>query len=119
MVQLNLFVAHERRSLSTRTCAQRPEIRVPIRQRDHGVRPSVLFPIERRGFCRVEPAILGILRVVEPESNVKSMRWEQARSWVKTEDLIQQNGLDRHFRISVAIGLDVCLVPCQAEVLEL
>lgn len=79
----------------------------------------MLFPIERSGFCRIEAASHCILRVIEPKANVESMRGQQARSWIEAKDLIQQNGFDRHFRISVAISLDVRLIPCQSEVLEL
>ena len=78
----------------------------------------MLFPVERCGFCGVEPASHSICRIVKPEPNVKSMRRLQTCSRIEPKDLIQQNRFDCNFRFSFAVNLDVSLVPGQAEVSE-
>ena len=90
---------------------QRSKVRGGIRHADHRVGSRILFTIERCGLGRVEPARDCIFGIVKPETHVERMGREQTRGWVKAEDLIEQDGIDRDLSVAQIVGLDVSLIP--------
>ena len=59
-----------------------------------------------------------VFRIVEPESNVKSLGERQSHNWIEAENLLQEDGPDRHIGVAFAVALEIGLVPGEAEVLE-
>src|SRR5579883_2640467 len=86
LIPASLFRAHETRALLARTSAQGAQVCCRVGDRDHGVRPGILFTIERCGLGDVEPAGRGILRLVEPEANVKRVSWRERSRRIEAKD---------------------------------
>jgi hypothetical protein len=74
-----------------RAGAERAQSRLGVRSAEHGKRSGLMFTIERRGLGGVEVAAgqrRSILGIVEPETEMESVRRCQAHVRVKTEDLV-------------------------------
>ena len=74
--------------------------------------------VERRRFGWIEAACLGVVGVVEPESNVEGVGRGQRHRRIKAEDLIDEDRSNHREGIAEAVGLNVRLIPGQSEVLE-
>ena len=100
--------------------AQRSEIGIGIGHADHCDWSSLVLAIERCGFRDVESATVdvGVVRIVEPETNVQGVDGRERSIGVKSENLIQKNGLDRGLERTLPIRLQVALIPRQPEVRE-
>jgi hypothetical protein len=98
--------------------AQRSEVGLRVRDRHHRVRARLVFAIKRSRFGNVESASSGIFGIVEPEADMKSVRRRKAYNRIEAENLVEQDRLDRYIGIAIAIGLEIALIPRQAEVLE-
>ena len=77
-----------------------------------------MFAVERRGLVQGEPAGRSILRIVKPESHMEGIGRRQTCGRIETEDLIDQDGLDRNLCVAIAVCLNVGLVPREAKVRE-
>src|SRR6516164_11562556 len=75
-----------------------------------------MLSVEGRGLAGVETTSRRIFGIVEPEPYVEGVSRRQAKGGIETEDLVQQDGLDGDIHIAVAVGLEVGLIPGQAEV---
>jgi len=86
---------------------------------DHGKRSGLMLAVERRGLGWVEVAAgqsRSIFGVVEPETQMESIRRSQAHVGIKTEDIIQKNRLDLNVAvIRVLANLDIGLIPGQTK----
>jgi hypothetical protein len=71
---------------SIRAKAKRPKTSGRVGKTNHRDRSSMVFTIERREAG--ESACSGVIRVVEPETHVKSVGGCQGNGWIKPEDLI-------------------------------
>src|SRR5262245_37949603 len=87
---------------------------------DHRQRAGLVLAVERcwrQRPYRTRVARLGILGIVEPESEVEGVGGLQADFRVETENLIEQNGLDGHAgAVGPGRNVDVRLIPGEAEV---
>ena len=78
-----------------------------------------MLAVERRGLGRVEVTSGqggGILRVIKPEPYMKGVRRSQTHVGVKTEDIVQKDGLDLDMSvIGLFADLDIGLIPGQTK----
>src|SRR5947209_19467543 len=75
-----------------------------------------MFAIERRGLGYIEAAGGCVLRIVEPETDMKCVRRGQGYIGIEPEDLFQKDCLDADVTaIGVFSDLDVGLIPSQTE----
>src|SRR5215469_3438227 len=114
-----LQVADETRPLLFRGSAKWPEVCSCVRKRDHRVRTRLVLAIEGSWLGRVKATGGGVFRVVEPEAYVECVGRKQSDRWIEPEDLIEQNRLDGDVNVTVAVGLQIRLVPGKAEVCEI
>ena len=77
-----------------------------------------MLAIEGRWVSHVEAARRGVLRIVEPETDVEGVGRSQQGRRIEAEDLVEQNRLDGDFRIAIAVSFEIRLIPREAEVLE-
>ena len=104
---------------SVRISAQGSQPGVGIGDTDHRVRTSLVFTVERSGFSGVEATRYGVLRIVEPEADMKSVGRGKGEIRVKPKDLVQEDSFDPHVAvIGLIADLDIGLIPSQAEVCE-
>ena len=102
-----------------RVRAERAQTGLGVRNTEHGKRSGLMLAVEWRGLGRVDVASgqsRRILGIVEPETQMESVRRVQAHVGVKTEDIVQKNRLDLDMAvIRLFANLDIGLVPSQTE----
>ena len=99
--------------------AERAQLCFLIRYTDHREGASLVFAVERSelgGIVRWKTAGSSVLRIVEPEPDVKGVRRWQGRVRIKAEDLVEQDRLDANMTVvSVISDLNVRLIPRKTE----
>jgi len=102
-----------------RVGAERSELGDRVGAANHGKGTGLVFAIEGRWVVRIEMARRkrgGILRIVEPEADMKRVRRRKFDVWIETEDLVEEDGLDANVAIIGALAdFDVRLIPRQAK----
>src|SRR5690348_17274494 len=107
-------MAAGRHRAGVRVGAQRSELRLRIWDRDERDRPGVVLAVERCWVSDVKRAAVSvrIVGIVEPESKVESVdRSRIALVRIKTEDLVEQDRLDRGSERALVVSLNVRLIP--------
>src|SRR4051812_37594266 len=78
-----------------------------------------MLAIEGRRLGWIEAASDRIVRIVEPETELKRVGRCQRDVRIESEDLVQQNGLDSHSSIVCVLpDFYVRLIPRKPEILE-
>ncbi len=99
--------------------AERSQLRCGIRRTDHRERSGFVFAVERSelgGVIRREPAVGGVLRIVEPKPYMKRVGWLQCYVRIEAEDLVEQDRLDANMAVvGLVADLDIRLVPGETE----
>lgn len=77
----------------------------------------MVLPVEGCEFGYIEGAAVyvGIIGIIEPETNVEAIGRRQTGVRIKSEDLIQQDRLDRGLEMTLTVGLKVSLIPSHAK----
>ena len=106
------------------TGAKRAKVVRFHRQRDHRQWAGGMITVERRWLGDIKATGRRVRRIVKPESKVERIGWLQHSAagsdgiGIKSENLIEQNGLDLHSGGAILIAAQVGLVPREAKALE-
>jgi hypothetical protein len=75
-----------------------------------------VLAVKRRWFAWVETARSSVVGIIEPEADMKRVRRGQGHVGIKSEDLVQEDGLNPHVAI-VCMFPDfyIGLVPCESK----
>jgi hypothetical protein len=99
--------------------AERSQLRCGIGRADHREGSRIVFAVERSelgGVIRREPAVGGVLRIVEPKPYMKRVGWLQCYVRIEAEDLVEQDRLDANMAVvGLVADLDIRLVPGETE----
>ena len=105
--------------LRVRVGAEGAQLRGRVGHADHCKGTRLVLSVERSEFGRIvrrKTAGGGILRIVEPEAQMKRVGGRQSCIRIKAEDLVEQNRLDADVTfVAVFADLNVGLIPRQTE----
>src|SRR5215469_15086247 len=103
-------------SVGLRFGAEGSEVGFLVWQTDHCQRSGLMFTVERSRLGLGKTARGGIVWIVEPEADMESVGGRQQGALVYAEDLVEQDGLDLDLGFSLAVCLNVRLVPCHTHI---